>query len=90
MCPLVASRKPVLLKNDICSFCFPGNALQRGQISAACVCSAGPLLPAWSFLEMNVWRLATGFGSRKSAQGGSQFFALKGFQLSFAFCTYKS
>lgn len=91
MCPLVASRRPVLLKNDICSFCFPGNALQRGQVSADTgVCSAGPLLPAWSFLEMAVWRSARGFGSRKNTQGGSQFFALKGFQLSFAFCTCKS
>lgn len=77
MCPLVASRRPVLLKNDICSFCFPGNALQRGQISTAGVCSAGPLLRGWSFLEMDVWRLARGFGSRKSAQGGSQLLLSK-------------
>ena len=66
MCPLVASRRHVLLKNDVCSFCFSGNALQRGQISAAGVCSAGPLLPAWSFLEMGVWRLARGFGAGRA------------------------
>lgn len=100
MCPLAECREPgtketcFLTKNDICSFCFPDNDLQWGQLALPVFARQGRLqghcFPVWSSLEMDVWRLARDFGSRKSAQGGSQLLALKGCQLSFTFFTHKS
>lgn len=75
MCPLAECREPgtketcFLTKNDICSFCFPDNDLQRGQLALPVFALSRAGYRATASLSGALWRWMSG-GWQETLEAG--------------------